>query len=611
MDIQQKFNKENIIYKITRDIDLGGSTLTIPKGCTLDFQGGSFRNGKILLKNTLINNAIGVLQVELLGAIRNKTINTEIFKLDYDEDIIFKSVCTISDYIILDRNLNLTQKIEFNRDKIINGNNFTITTNIETYLFNTKYSVKIYKLKVFSTNGVLNINSQLLLIKNCEFKTTSNNSKNIFAKCDEAYVQYSKFNGGDHNILIEGKTEESFVQINNNIFSGSLKWDNIAIRKFNQGNINNNKSYNSHRSGIVIGEYCKYINVFNNYCFNNKIDQHKEGGWGIVATLNTFKCKIYNNTCLNNKNGGISIDVFTLEGTADSYTEVYSNNCIGGMTGIMSNGGHHTFIHDNYIEDVVWGIQNNKNHNSIVEQNKIFTKNTANNKYFIQVNNVENITITNNYCQGDRHFEIGCFSVIKSSSAIISNNTIILQKYGEEYENAIIFNVHKIDEKKITIINNSIIKESKGQSYILRVSSNTDLIFKNNKCSGNVSAFQWGIYLTGTNIHLYSKGNIIFRVNSNGYFYNNSNISENSVTIDDLYDSIKYNLPKKIGSTSQKPEVTDGSVQGDYYFNTEDNELYIFNGNSWVLPRNKDITILNNEIQELQKQIDELKNPTE
>lgn len=44
----------NIIYKIVSDIDLGGETLTIPSGCTLDFQGGSIRNGNLILNATRI-----------------------------------------------------------------------------------------------------------------------------------------------------------------------------------------------------------------------------------------------------------------------------------------------------------------------------------------------------------------------------------------------------------------------------------------------------------------------------------------------------------------------------------------------------------------------------
>lgn len=54
MAIQDKFNKSNHIYKITKDIDLEGVTLNIPAGCILDFQGGKFINGVIRGNNTSI-----------------------------------------------------------------------------------------------------------------------------------------------------------------------------------------------------------------------------------------------------------------------------------------------------------------------------------------------------------------------------------------------------------------------------------------------------------------------------------------------------------------------------------------------------------------------------
>lgn len=57
MAIQDKFNKPNVIYKITKDIDLDGGTLTIPEGCTLDFQGGLLTNGTIILQNTTLKSA--------------------------------------------------------------------------------------------------------------------------------------------------------------------------------------------------------------------------------------------------------------------------------------------------------------------------------------------------------------------------------------------------------------------------------------------------------------------------------------------------------------------------------------------------------------------------
>lgn len=48
------FSYSGVIYKICADIDLGGGTLTVATGSTLDFQGGSFSNGSIVFQNTKI-----------------------------------------------------------------------------------------------------------------------------------------------------------------------------------------------------------------------------------------------------------------------------------------------------------------------------------------------------------------------------------------------------------------------------------------------------------------------------------------------------------------------------------------------------------------------------
>lgn len=68
--VQSLFTKANQIYKITKDIDLYGETLTMPEGCTLDFQGGSFSNGTIQGNNTGIKaglEKIFDLSIELTG----------------------------------------------------------------------------------------------------------------------------------------------------------------------------------------------------------------------------------------------------------------------------------------------------------------------------------------------------------------------------------------------------------------------------------------------------------------------------------------------------------------------------------------------------------------
>ena len=55
--IQSRFKSAGKVYKITQDIDLGHGRLTVPSSCTLDFQGGSFRNGSIVGNNTKVRAA--------------------------------------------------------------------------------------------------------------------------------------------------------------------------------------------------------------------------------------------------------------------------------------------------------------------------------------------------------------------------------------------------------------------------------------------------------------------------------------------------------------------------------------------------------------------------
>lgn len=66
-----KIVNSNIIYVIVSDIDLQGKTLTIPAGCTLDFQGGSFSNG--IITGTSIRNTY--LRPEWFGAKGDNSTN--------------------------------------------------------------------------------------------------------------------------------------------------------------------------------------------------------------------------------------------------------------------------------------------------------------------------------------------------------------------------------------------------------------------------------------------------------------------------------------------------------------------------------------------------------
>lgn len=110
--IKSKFNRTNVIYKITIDINLGGGTLIMPAGCTLDFQGGSFTNGSIVFNNTIISgNSSSIFNVNITGTIKT-SINPDWFinNKDYNkvQSALDLLVNRVSGSITLERIFNIT-----------------------------------------------------------------------------------------------------------------------------------------------------------------------------------------------------------------------------------------------------------------------------------------------------------------------------------------------------------------------------------------------------------------------------------------------------------------------------------------------------------------------
>lgn len=70
---QSIFSKPNTIYIIRYDFDLAGNTIILPENCTLDFYGGSLRNGKLILNNTrflhIPVNYNDILKVDVEGTV--------------------------------------------------------------------------------------------------------------------------------------------------------------------------------------------------------------------------------------------------------------------------------------------------------------------------------------------------------------------------------------------------------------------------------------------------------------------------------------------------------------------------------------------------------------
>lgn len=86
-------SKPNTTYIIKYDFCLYGKTITIPQGCTLDFQGGHIMNGTIILNNTKIKGTVGALsdylKCNVAGNYANGQIDYRGGKLGYWNNNVF------------------------------------------------------------------------------------------------------------------------------------------------------------------------------------------------------------------------------------------------------------------------------------------------------------------------------------------------------------------------------------------------------------------------------------------------------------------------------------------------------------------------------------------
>lgn len=90
--LQNKFNKPNTIYKVTKDLDLNHCVLTIPEGCTLQFDGGTISNGSLSGNFTKIiadsSTVIFGQQIHIEGSWDIADIYDEWFWFDTDPSYI-------------------------------------------------------------------------------------------------------------------------------------------------------------------------------------------------------------------------------------------------------------------------------------------------------------------------------------------------------------------------------------------------------------------------------------------------------------------------------------------------------------------------------------------
>lgn len=163
---QAMINKPNTIYEIRYDFDLNDQTITIPAGCVLDFNGGSFSNGIIVGTNTIIKSIYPCLEETLIlnGSYKDNTIDLSLYKLVFWGSGIWKNFNIESDVapstnrIILNNLVNNGYNIIFPKGILPFDNSINFPANVSSVSLEGVYSsnpIKETSLIFPSSSGIV------------------------------------------------------------------------------------------------------------------------------------------------------------------------------------------------------------------------------------------------------------------------------------------------------------------------------------------------------------------------------------------------------------------------------------------------------------------------
>lgn len=128
-------NQPNTIYEIRYDFDLDGNEISIPEGCVLKFNGGSFSNGSITSTKAYIDASVGIFEnIEIKGGITSISmyVNSSIYSNSSSRiDIInLINICPDGGTVVLDKDCDylISKKCKTSKSINIDGCNHTLYT---------------------------------------------------------------------------------------------------------------------------------------------------------------------------------------------------------------------------------------------------------------------------------------------------------------------------------------------------------------------------------------------------------------------------------------------------------------------------------------------------
>lgn len=361
MNIQNKFKKTNTIYKITKDMDLEGSTLIIPVGCTLDFQGGSFKNGTIEGNGTAIQSELRKIfddNVVLEGVWDIKEAYPEWFggKGDgiTDNTQAIKNCIKYFTNTYVSAGTYITNQIDdipsfrtingCGKKSIIQANPKMNLTN--GYLLRTKNGGSGITFSNFVLLGGANSTESNYKIGGIYLKSTSNDAndqwdtRNIIQNVEIKYCYAASIYVGTYQR--ENKISNCFITHTTNVGINCMGTDNMIIGC---------TVASSHHEGIVING-------------NNRVDSCKCFGCGASSTVTGkyalsligSKCNVSNVELQQNNYGGCIIQGNSnyVQITCDNNGSGTTNTVLGchvvGSYNTVSVTSYNFSFHDNQYE---------------------------------------------------------------------------------------------------------------------------------------------------------------------------------------------------------------------------------------------------------------------
>lgn len=216
---QSMINDANTRYIIQYDYDLNGETISIPEGCTLDFQGGSISNGSITLHSTKLQGNPIIKDIIISGTCTNSVIHVGWFSEDNFNDgtYLLKSLITIAaSYSIIDldgANISISRIDTKDNITICNGT-ITLTTGYpNTFILSGENVVisNITFINNIANRGVITLHlAKNVLIKNCRIISANKDGNGIFCstKADNVVIDGCIITNIGYGILYNDSIKE-------------------------------------------------------------------------------------------------------------------------------------------------------------------------------------------------------------------------------------------------------------------------------------------------------------------------------------------------------------------------------------------------------------------